>query len=101
MGGVPATIFCDTSSGICFKNSANVKGNLYAHSNICSNNNLALTGSINSEDNIGWKNNGTINGQVIAEENVGAKNNNSITFNGQGGSAAQGIAAQLWIDGQW
>lgn len=102
MGGVPSTVFCETSSGICFKNSANLRGNVYAHSNICSNNNLSLTGSIQSEDNIGWKNNGALNGQVIAEEDVGAKNNNEIEFDGLGGSsAAQGIPASLWMDGNW
>lgn len=102
MGGVPSTLFCDTSSAICFKNSANVRGNLFAHGNICSNNNLSLTGSIQSEGSIGWKNNGALNGQVIAEENVGAKNNNEIEWDGLGiDNAAQGIAASLWIDGMW
>lgn len=100
--GTPAAAFCSTSSGICFKNTANIRGNLFAHSNICSKNNLSVSGSIQSEDNVGWKNNGAINGQVRAEEDVGAKNNNDITFNGVGGSsAAQGIPASLWIDGMW
>ncbi|MBI1948890.1 MAG: hypothetical protein HYS27_24600 [Deltaproteobacteria bacterium] len=101
MGGVPATLFCDTSSGICFKNSANLRGAAYAHSNICSNNNLSFSGIMQTEGSIGWKNNGALLGQIIAEEHVGAKNNNQVTFNGIGGSAAQGIAATIWIDGMW
>ncbi|OGQ14115.1 MAG: hypothetical protein A2138_21495 [Deltaproteobacteria bacterium RBG_16_71_12] len=101
IGPDAAYAFCTTSSGICFNNSASVRGDLYAHSNICTKNNLSLSGTIQSESSIGWKNNGAIIGQIIAEGAVGAKNNNEITFDGLGGSAAQGIAAQLWIDGMW
>lgn len=94
--------FCATSSGICFKNTANVRGNVFAHSNICSKNNLSASGSIQSEDNVGWKNNGAINGRVLAEEDVGAFQNGEVTFDGLNGStAAQGIPASLWIDGMW
>lgn len=101
MGGVPATAFCYTSSGICFKNNASIRGDVFAHSNICSKNSLSFSGTMQCEASIGWKNNGALLGQIIAEEQVGAKNNNQITFDGLGGSAAQGIPATIWIDGMW
>lgn len=101
LAGTPGAAFCATSSGICFKNTASIRGDVFAHSNICSKNSLSFSGSLQSEDSIGWKNNGAILGQIIAEEQVGAKNNNQITFNGVGGSAAQGINATIWIDGMW